>query len=924
MATTSSITGFDSSLLLNYFQARTTSKVVSSLLHNTSVSTAAAAAAKKATANDVAPWTQASTSTQLARDADILSITDIMDTSNVPTFSGVTTDAKLEQDNQKLFSLYTAVENLRYLADMSKREDTTTALMAGYNTRFQTGLSQIQSYIKSTTFNTITLQAAMPAASAKSTATVATPQFTYKGATVVSNDDIGSALSGVSASDSFNVTITKAGVATDVAIDLSQVGGELTLENIVSYVNQQLKDAGFNSSFKRVITKGSIADVSEASYGIQLTQGSGEKISLSSAGATPSLYLATTSGVTTSTASTEANNQGRLVKLTDLADPQGDFSATIGSTSGTTTAQSTVVDANGNIYVVGNATGDFGSQLNQGTQDVYLSKYDSAGNQLWSKLLGSAGTASGYSLALNPNGGVVIAGSTTADVMTNAVANGNTDSFVASYASDGTQNWVKQIQTLNQNQAASVSVDASGSVYIGGQVRGMIAAGQVAAGGQDAYIAKYDSTGKVVYAQQFGTASDDKVAATAINASGDLYVATVENGEAYLSKYTGGDATQAAAWKLDIGALQSGGTLNGLTVTDDGQIYISGTTQSGTFNATATNASSGSKEAFVFKATDTGASATADYLTYVGTTGIDTAGSLTVSSDGKVYLAGTTTGTFADQNRSVDGVNNAFVAELSNTGSIDWVRQYSGASGQATGQSVAIDPNGSSVLDALGLPHGSVSMAQNVTLASSTTLRTGDSFKIEIEGTGARTFTVTIAKGETMQSLAAKINTSFGKAGSAKVTYGSGGRGLTITVADGVTAKLIAGPEDSDALGRLGIAPGTITSPSKNTTTSTSSTSDDETDKQAFGLGLASTLDISTLASATRAYAQLTAVLSAIKNTYRTMNTTETETETLGYTGSVSAVTQSQLASYSTALSLLNASSSSSSTDSSGILGLFS
>lgn len=928
MATTPSITGFDSSLLLNYYQGRITTNLVNAAQHSTTSSFKTATAS--ATAKDVTPWTQ-SAPAQLARDTDVLSIKKFMDTSNVPLLSGDKSDTKLEQDNQKLFSLYKAVDNLRYLAGMSKRDGTSTAQMAGYDKRFQAGLAEIQSYLKSATFNNFTLQAATPTASVSSTAKVPTPKFNYTGATIVADTAMSDPVVGVSASDSFNITITEGGVATKVAIDLSKVSGGLTLDNIVSYANQQLSDAGFDSRLKRVMTEGTIAKVTEASYGIQLSQGGGEKMSLSSDSATPSLYLTTTSGVTTSTSTTEANNQGRLIKLNDLADPQGVFGATISSTTGTTTAQASVVDANGDIYVVGNATGNFDTQLNQGTQDVYLSKYDSAGNELWTKLLGSAGTASGYGLALNPNGGVVIAGSTTADVMPGAVANGNTDSFVASYASDGSQKWVKQVQTLNQNQASSVSVDASGSVYIGGQVRGIVTGGQASVGGQDAYIAKFDSTGKVVYEQQFGTTSDDKVAATATTASGDLLVATVENGEAYLSKYTGGDATQAAAWKLDIGALQSGGSLSGLAVTADGQIYVSGTTQSGSLNATATNTSTGGKEAFVFKATDNGASATANYLTYVGTDGNETAGSLTVSSDGKVYLAGTTNGTFAGQNRSVDGVNNAFVAELSNSGSVDWVRQYGGSSGQATGQSVAIDPSGSSVLDALGLPHGTINTQQSVSLASSTTLHVGDSFKVEIEGTAKRTFTVTIAKGETLQTLAAKINTKFGDVGTAKVTIGSGGKGLSITVNKGITAKLIAGPKDSDALGRLGISPGTITSPStasssaSSSTSSTSSSSSTST-TQPFGLGLSSTLSITTTASAKRADSQLTAVMSALKNVYRTMNTPASATDTKGKTGDVSATTQSQLASYSTALNLLNysAASSTSTTDSGSILGLFS
>ena len=50
-------------------------------------------------------------------------------------------------------------------------------------------------------------------------------------------------------------------------------------------------------------------------------------------------------------------------------------------------------------------------------------------------------------------GGVVVAGSTTADLTTTAVADGNTDSFVAKYDADGNQSWITQIQTLNEQSA---------------------------------------------------------------------------------------------------------------------------------------------------------------------------------------------------------------------------------------------------------------------------------------------------------------------------------------------------------------------------------------------------------------------------------------------------------------------------------------
>src|SRR6185437_4154455 len=194
--------------------------------------------------------------------------------------------------------------------------------------------------------------------------------------------------------------------------------------------------------------------------------------------------------------------QGRLIKLSDLgSSPTSTVSVSAAPTTGTTTAASTVVDASGNVYVLGNATGNFGNQVNQGQQDAYLTKYDSAGNVLWTRMLGSAGTANATGLALDPTGGVVITGSTTADLTTSSVADGNTDTFVARYVSLGNQTWLKQLQTLNSNQAAAVSVDASGNVYIGGQVTGVIGSGQTQDGGTDAYVAKLDHKGNIVYEQ---------------------------------------------------------------------------------------------------------------------------------------------------------------------------------------------------------------------------------------------------------------------------------------------------------------------------------------------------------------------------------------------------------------------------------------
>jgi len=875
--------GLDPNVLLSFYQA----KLATNAAPAQQVTQSAAQSATSATAKDAPPW-QAPQPPQSAMDAKVLSTTNFLDTSNVPLSTSTKADAKTEQDNQKLFSLYSAVNTLAYIAKMGQRDGMTAGQLAGLNARFQTGLSQVQNYIAKTTFNNFTLQAANPTASVTSSAVVPFGAFDYATKTLTSNANLGNALPGLSTSDSFTIAVKKGATTTNVAIDLSQIAGPLTLDNVVSYVNQTLSAGGFATRFQKVLTAGTLLDPTKATYGLQVSPGGSETVSLSSAAATPSLYLAGTAGLATATTTTgttstgtttsssqAADQQGRLIKLSNLdSAPSSSFSVNAKPTSGTTTAQATAVDSSGNVYVIGNATGNFGNQINQGAQDSYLTKYDSAGNVLWTRMLGSTGTANGYSLALDPTGGVVIAGATTADLSTTSVTDGNTDTFVAKYDANGNQSWVKQLQTLSQNQAAAVSVDASGNVFIGGQVSGgVIGSGQTKSGGTDAYVAKLDNKGKLVYDKQFGTSGSDTVAATATAADGSLYVASVQNGHAIVSKYAGGDATTAPVWTQDLGDLQNGGGIGGLAVSGS-QLYLSGTTQNANLTAggaaSIANAASGGSDAFVFNLTDQGATAAANFVSYVGTGATDKAGAVTVGGDGTVYLTGSTTGTFAGQSRNVANVSNMFATSLSSSGAINWTRQYGGLDGISSGAGIAVDTSGSSVLDALGLPRGTINPNQTVDLASQTTLRAGDTFKIQFQGAATRTATITIDKGETLQSLATKINIQLQTYGKASVNYTGGAAGLKIAVNPGVTLGLVAGAKDSDALARLGIPAGTLSSPSTSKTTSTSSST--TTTTQAFGLGLASSFDMSTKVGADVARGQLLGVLSALQKAYQTTN----------------------------------------------------
>jgi hypothetical protein len=909
------ITGFDSSILLNYFSSRASSGT-SSLTQPKIPSNVV---------SDPTPWETPNKTPAELQDAQALTTTRFLDLSNPALIGSATTDAgRAEQDAQKLFAIYKGLDRLTYIAGMAARDTTSDGQLPGLNTRFQAGLDEVLKYISGASFNNFTLLSGDKTSSVVSSAAVPQSQTSYAGGIVVKGTALFQPVPNLSASDSFKITVTKGGVATDVNIDLSQVQGPLTLDNITSYVNSQLSDAGFATRFKRVVVSDTPPDASKTdtsktdtkfvdpityeTFGLQIKTTATEKISLSAAAAKPAIYLAGSTG-----SLTDGTQQGRLTKLIDLdGTPRGEFAQNITPDGGTATAQSTVVDAQGNAYVLGTTTGDMGGQLEKGSSDVYLTKFDSAGNKLWTRLVGAEASANGYSLALDPTGGVVIAGSTTGTLSQSAIG-GGTDAFVAKYSSDGTQKWLHQVSPLSNDSAFAVSVDASGNVYVGGQVSGTLASGQTNNGGGDATVTKLDKNGKLLYRQQFGTAGADQVSQVATTSDGGLVVASVQNGHAVVSKYAGGDATTAPVWSYDLGDLKSGGTLGGIAVDGD-KVYVSGTTSNGALNAggdaTTIHASSGNTDAFVFRIDDGGTTATPNYVTYVGTAASDKGASIAVSN-GKVYLTGTTRGALPGQTQSLANHENMFVTELDQDGSVDWSKQFGGVDGLSGGAGIAVDASGSSVLDQLGLPRGNLQLSQSVNLVDQTTVRAGDSFKLQITATNVTNATIRIDPDETMQSLATKINTWLGNKGKASVTYNAKGGALRIAVNAGVQVKLSAGPANSDALAGLGISPGIVVkdlpTPKPGTKAPPAITGATR-QLPVYGLGFNKTLDLSTKDGAKAARGAMIAIESALRSAWRKINTPATQTFSNTQSGKQApSYLTSQLGTYQYALAQLQA-----------------
>ncbi len=167
---------------------------------------------------------------------------------------------------------------------------------------------------------------------------------------------------------------------------------------------------------------------------------------------------------------------------------------------GTTTADyatGVAVDGSG-TYVTGYTNGNLDGNTNAGGYDAFLTKYDPSGAKLWTKLLGhnggganAAGNDWATGVAVDGSGNVYVSGYTLGNLDENTNAGGY-DAFLTMYNSTGVWQWTKLLGTAGDDWASSVAVDGSG-VYVTGGTTGDL--GGTNAGGYDAFLAKYNSSG---------------------------------------------------------------------------------------------------------------------------------------------------------------------------------------------------------------------------------------------------------------------------------------------------------------------------------------------------------------------------------------------------------------------------------------------
>ncbi len=305
-------------------------------------------------------------------------------------------------------------------------------------------------------------------------------------------------------------------------------------------------------------------------------------------------------------------------------------------------------DSSGNVYMIGSAVSTTGDS------DILISKFSSAGANIFASHVGTRYNDYGHALAVDPAGNIYFGGETTdgqtfeAALIGKLDTNGNVlfSGYPNQYALSG----------YGQDAAYAVALDASSDFYVAGATTSPYfpvssgSAQTTLGGGWDGFVTKYSSSGTALNSTFLGGAGSDAINGIAVDSSGNAYV-------------TGG--TTSLNFPVSNGAFQSHNNNNA--------------------GSTGT--------AFVSKLSPT---LSMVYSTYLGGSGSETGWAIAIDSSGAAYVTGETSSTNfpvlgAVQSSFGGGAGDLFLTKLNGNGQTLAYSTYLGGSGEDYGAGIAVD-----------------------------------------------------------------------------------------------------------------------------------------------------------------------------------------------------------------------------------------
>ncbi len=263
-------------------------------------------------------------------------------------------------------------------------------------------------------------------------------------------------------------------------------------------------------------------------------------------------YAFTAAGSYTITAEIESVCGEKITRTTSTDfDPGISASASFAAwklgSSGADIGRSVAVDAASNVYVVGTygAAFTFGATAMglAGTNDVFIAKYNSKGDGLWIQRITGNETDEVKDIAIDANGDVYVAGEVSSNagyfaspddlrlgIISRKTVKGKSDAFLAKYNRDGNLLWFRNYGGGNPEAATSIALHPSG-IYLTGTfgaantVLGSVTLGGLGVEGKiEMFLAKLNYSGDVLWAVSSGGFESDFASSVAVDPDGNVYM----------------------------------------------------------------------------------------------------------------------------------------------------------------------------------------------------------------------------------------------------------------------------------------------------------------------------------------------------------------------------------------------------------------
>jgi PKD repeat protein len=258
------------------------------------------------------------------------------------------------------------------------------------------------------------------------------------------------------------------------------------------------------------------------------------------------------------------------------------------------------VDSNNYVWI----TGYFRDSINlgggvltsNGSQDLFIARYTSNGTHVWSESFGSTQFDTAVGIAVTSSNEAVIVGSHGATINLGGASlshSGSNDFFMAKYSSNGSHIWSKSIGSSGDDQSADVDFDSAGNVVVTGHFSGSVNFGGTVLTSHEStapFLAKYSSTGSLLWAQTFLSDAWDRAVAVAIAPDGTIgltgyFYDVLDLGGGILTNSAGTDiflatfsSSGAHIWSEQYGNGASRSSTPGdLTVDPNGNLVLGGT-----------------------------------------------------------------------------------------------------------------------------------------------------------------------------------------------------------------------------------------------------------------------------------------------------------------------------------------------------------